>query len=184
MKSFENLFYISTGCLMVVACFDPPARSHVYYEITGPNAQGCLDGYHAITNAEQCGDYQIHDMVVELMPHGSRASYQEPERAPYELSLLVCSMENSVEAESQPLFIIDELTVTTDSEKTFSNFTWDSVTYNENCKYIALNPTIDINIKDDEALAVTLTASVMSSPKESKEMVFEFEGKSQWYIPL
>ncbi|MCP3661125.1 MAG: hypothetical protein GY696_01310 [Gammaproteobacteria bacterium] len=183
MKLIINLLIV-VGCSFYLTACGPPAKTEYYEEIVGPNVSGCLNGYHVVIAEQNCVDFRVGDVVVELMPRGTKVYYQDPEKSPYKLPTLVCSIKRGAGFDFVKYFRIEEVVVTTNTDKTFSGFKWGFINYNENCKYISLTPRVDIKVQEDTEIYVKMFVTVLSPEVITKEINFVFGGKSQWYLPF
>ncbi len=184
MKLIINLSLVVGCSFYLTACFDPPAMTEYYKEIVGPHVSGCLNQYSMIIDEQNCVDFRVGDVVVVLMPIGTKVYYQSPEKSPYKLPALVCSVQRDADFDFMKNFRVDKMVVTTNTDKTFSGFKWGFINYNKDCKYIALTPRIDIKVQDETEIHVKMLVTVLSPKVITKEMNFVFEGKSHWYLPF
>ncbi|MCP3675352.1 MAG: hypothetical protein GY829_12880 [Gammaproteobacteria bacterium] len=184
MKLIIKLLLVVGCSFYVTACFGPPAKTEYYEETVGPNVSGCFNQNSAVMDEQNCVDFRVGDVVVELMPRGTKAYYQDPEKSPYKLPALVCSVQRGAGFDFVKNFRVDKMVVTTNTDKTFSDFKMGFVNYSENCKYIALTPRVDINVQEETEIHVKMLVTVLSPEVITKEMNFVFEGKSKWYLPF
>ena len=183
MKLIRNLLLVIGITFYLAACLGPPAKNEFYEEVVGPNVTGCLNQYHVVIAEENCADYRVGDVVVELMPRGKQVYHSDPQKTPYKLPALVYSVQRGVGFDFVKNFRVKEVVVTTNTDKTFSDFSWGFINYNENCKYISLTPRLDINVQEETEINVKMVVTVLSPEVTTKEMNFVFAGKSQWYLP-
>lgn len=184
MSYFRILLLTGGACFFITACIGPPEITEYYKEVVGPKVSGCLNKYSAVIAEEKCTDYRIGDVVVELIPRGSKKYYQDPERSPYKLSALVCNIQRGDSFDIAKNLRIEEVVVTTNTDKTFTDFKWGIVHYNKNCKYISLTPKVNIKVQDESELRVKLLVTLMSPKMTTKEMDYAFNGKSEWFVPF
>lgn len=168
---------------LLAACFGLPVKNEFYEEVVGPNVNGCLNQYHFVISEPNCADYQVGDLTVELMPRGKKKYHSDPQKTPYKLPALVCHMQKGAGFDFISNFKVKEMVVTTNTNKTFTNFKWGLVTYNKDCKYLSMTPWLDINVEEEKEIKVKLVVTILSPEETTKEMNFVFVGKSEWYIP-
>ena len=184
MNFIRNILLVIGVSFYLTACFGPPAKTEYYKEVVGPNVSGCLNRYHVVINEQKCTDYRIGDLVVELMPRGSKKYYQDPEKSPYKLPALVCTMQRGANFDFIKNFRIEEVIVTTNTDKVFTGFKWGFINYNDDCKYVSLTPRVDITVQEETEIKVKMLVTVLSPEVITKEMNFVFKGKSHWYLPF
>ena len=182
MKLIRNLLLVLGFSFYLSACFGSSEKNEFYQEVVGPNVTGCLNYSHVVIAEQNCADYRVGDVIVELMPRGKKIYHSDPEKPPYKLPALVCSVQRGAGFDFVNNFRINDVVVTTNTGKTFSDFKWGFINFNEDCKYISLTPWLDINVQEETEIDVKMVVTVLSPEVTSKEMKFVFAGKSQWHL--
>ncbi|MBY6189930.1 hypothetical protein KUV22_05795 [Microbulbifer agarilyticus] len=184
MKKIGLFSSVFSSCLFLAGCIGPPEKTEFYQELIGPNVSGCLNGYHVVENEGLCEDFRVGDVFIEVMPRGSKKYYQDPEKSPYKIPAVVCSVQRKNDFDFKNNVKIDDIVVSTNTGKKFTEFEWGFGNYNSECKYLFVKPRLDLNVEEDRELHVKIRMTVLSPEVATKEINFAFEGKSEWYLPF
>ncbi|WP_406611191.1 hypothetical protein [Agarivorans sp. JK6] len=181
---YMHAAFLGLVSILLSACFGVPTKTGTYSEVVGPNKAGCLNGYSVVIDEEKCENFRVGNLFVDMAPRGSKRYYQDPETSPYKLPSVVCTIERGSSYDIQTNFIVEEVVVTTNSGRVFTDFDWGFTSFNQDCKYLFLKPKLDINVERDSELKVKMVASVLTPEKQTKEMNFVFSGVSHWHFPF
>ncbi|MBY6209929.1 hypothetical protein KUV95_00025 [Microbulbifer agarilyticus] len=184
MKDIRLFSTIVASSFFLAGCIGPPEKTEFYKEVVGPNVSGCLNGYHVVKNERFCDDFRMGDIFVEVMPRGTKKYYQDPEKSPYKIPAVVCNVQRRSGFDFDTNVKVDNIVVTTNSGKKFTQFDWGFGSYNNECKYLFVKPRLDLNVEEDRELHVKVKITVLAPETTTKEIEFVFEGKSEWYLPF